>query len=31
MAVLVRANGRLGDAYMAAIRPFRGWREADRG
>jgi len=23
MAVLVRPNGRLGDAYMAAIRPFR--------
>ena len=23
MAVLVKRNGRLGDAYMAAIRPFR--------
>ena len=23
MAVLVRPNGRLGTAYMAAIRPFR--------
>jgi hypothetical protein len=23
MAVLVKPNGRLGEAYMAAIRPFR--------
>ena len=25
MAVLVRPNGRLGAAYMAAILPFRHW------
>jgi hypothetical protein len=25
MAVLVKPNGRFGDAYMAAIRPFRHW------
>lgn len=25
MAVLVKPNGRLGTAYMAAIRPFRHW------
>jgi hypothetical protein len=25
MAVLVKPNGLLGDAYMAAIRPFRHW------
>jgi hypothetical protein len=25
MAVLVKANGVLGSAYMAAIKPFRRW------